>query len=127
MAKLKNIITILALSAMVMSLNSCSVLSSALGTAYALSGMGNYEQYGPTPILVGENEYITPGVSEKIEYGISLADAQSELPSYVKITTPLRVYRDSRGCIGWVLKCKNMRNLRTEIYTVTKYGYVYRK
>ncbi len=126
MTKKIKFIVILALSAITMMLSSCSTILSTAYAVSALSGGANLERYtgGYNPIPLGNDAYITPGKSEKVEYGISLEKAKKMLPSYVKVTRVLGVFRDPRGCIGWAFVCYNTRNLVTGEYTVTKYGYV---
>lgn len=125
MEKKIKFIVILALSAITMMLSSCSTL---IGAAYAVSGGANLDRYtgGNNPIPVGENAYWTPGESEKVEYGLTLASAKKKLPSYVKITRVIGQFRDPRGCIGWAFVCYDTKRMETVEYTVTKYGYVRR-
>lgn len=125
MAKKMNFITILALSAIVMCLSSCSTM---IGAAYALSGGANLDNYtqGYNPLPVGENAYWTPGKSEKVEYGLTLEAAKQKLPAHVKITRVIGQFRDKRGCIGWAFVCYDTKKMVTREYSVTKYGYVQR-
>lgn len=123
MAKKMNFIIILALSAMMMSLSSCSTL---IGAAYTLSGGANLEKYthGYNPIPVGENAYITPGKSAKVEYGIPLEVARKKLPSDVIIRRVIGQFRDKRGFIGWAFVCYEADTMETREYTVTQAGWV---